>query len=47
MIYPPERGSYRPVWVALQDLAGLDVRPKGLADALTSPGSAFPLSIVE
>lgn len=29
-----ERGSYRPVWMSLKDLAEHDVRPEALADAL-------------
>jgi hypothetical protein len=30
------KGTYRPVWVALTSLTELDVRPRGLSEALAS-----------
>lgn len=45
--YPPERGSYHPVWIALRELSKVDVRPRSLAEALARDDAVFPLSIVE
>lgn len=39
--YSPEleRGSYTPVWIHINDLSSLDVRPKEIAQLLTEEGS--------
>jgi 8-oxo-dGTP pyrophosphatase MutT (NUDIX family) len=40
-----DRGTYRPVWVALRHLLVLDVRPQALADALVEGLPDDPLVI--
>ena len=40
-----ERGTHRPVWVALRHLLVLDVRPQALADALVEGLPDDPLVI--
>lgn len=36
--YPPERGTYTPIWVDVGHLSGIDVRPRPLAESLADPG---------
>ncbi|MDP6356737.1 MAG: NUDIX domain-containing protein [Planctomycetota bacterium] len=41
--YPPESGTFKAVWVETADLVGLDVRPRGLCNLITSvPVSGWP-----
>lgn len=50
-LYPPERGTYQPIWAPIFDLHLLDVRPKSLVDLVIAVNNgvniALPVKIAE
>jgi len=45
--YPPERGTYRAVWLPVQDLSRREVMPRSIAEALIRGDLAEPVSTTE